>query len=56
MRAIYCLIYTSYLFWGLKLDFGKLKLANIPRAMLVIFQYLIGIICLAYLANYIIST
>ncbi|MDB4918790.1 hypothetical protein [Mucilaginibacter sp.] len=48
-------IYTSYIFWGLKLDVEKLTLKSIPLFVLVMFQYLSGIVCLAYLANFILS-
>ena len=48
------LMYTAALFWGIKLDLGQLSVRNIPLALLIVFQYAIGIICLAYIANYII--
>ncbi len=54
-HLVYCFIYTSYIFWGWKLDLSKLKLANLWLACWIILQYLIGIICLAYLANYVIT-
>lgn len=54
-RAAYCLLFTCYIFWGWKLEFDRLKVESLRLAGWIILQYLIGIICLAYLAGYIIS-
>ncbi|MEQ8361782.1 MAG: hypothetical protein RH948_02880 [Cyclobacteriaceae bacterium] len=51
----YIFIYTSFIFWGLKLDFDKLGIQKIGMLFWVIFQYIVGFVCLAYLANYIIT-
>ena len=53
--AVYCLVYTAYIFWGFKISLERLKLKNLVLALWVITQYTIGIICLAYLANFIIT-
>lgn len=50
-----CCLYTGYIFFGLKLNIEKIKLNNILLVVIVILQYCIGIICLAYLANLIIT-
>jgi len=50
-----CIIYTFFVFWGLKLDFEKLKVAHIGFTVLILTQYLTGIVCLAYIANIIIA-
>jgi hypothetical protein len=53
--AAYCLFYTGYVFLGFKLDFKLLRLKNLWLAGYIILQSIIGLICLAYMANYIIS-
>lgn len=54
-RTIYIFLYTGFVFWGLRLDVSKIKFDSTLLALYIIIQYLVGIICLAYLANYIIS-
>jgi hypothetical protein len=49
------LLYTAFIFWGLKLDLKELKIKNWWALILVVFEYTIGVICLAYIANYIIT-
>lgn len=49
------LTYTAYIFFGIKLDIEKLQLGRFRAAMWVVFQYVLGIICLAYIANLILS-
>lgn len=53
--ALYTLFYTGYIFFGLKLDYDLLKLRHLGYASYIVLQFVTGIICLAYLANYIIS-
>ena len=53
--AVYCFLYTGFVFWGVKLSIDKLKIKNVYLAVWIIFQYSAGVICLAYLANYIIT-
>jgi hypothetical protein len=55
LTPLHCLLYTGTIFWGLKLDMREINFSNIPLAISVIVQYSIGIVCLAYLANYIIA-
>jgi len=50
----YCLYFTGTIFWGIKLDVDKISLKNMWLVSLIILEYIAGIICLAYLANYII--
>lgn len=52
---LYCLLYTNYIFWGLKLDIEKIKLNNLGLVIWIFAQYLIGIFCLAWIANFIIT-
>ncbi|MGF7075327.1 hypothetical protein [Mucilaginibacter sp. 3215] len=49
------LLYTAFIFWGLKLDLKELKIKNWWALILIVFEYTIGVICLAYIANYIIT-
>lgn len=51
----YCLVYTAFIFWGLNLKIDKIKLSNKGLFAWIIGQYVIGIICLAYIANIIIT-
>jgi hypothetical protein len=52
---ILCIIYTGYLFFGLRFETGKLKFTNLALLIWVTIQYAVGIVCLAYLANLIIA-
>lgn len=46
-----CAIYTGFIFFGLKLDIEKLKLADWAIAFWIVVQYVAGLIALAYIAN-----
>lgn len=48
-------IYTSYVFWGLKLDLKEVEIRKPVFFAILIIEYLMGLICIAYIANYIIS-
>ncbi|MEO1051005.1 MAG: pentapeptide repeat-containing protein [Bacteroidota bacterium] len=48
--------YTALIFFGLKMSTENLKLENPFGVAYIFFQYVIGLVCLAYLANYIISS
>lgn len=48
-------IYTSFIFWGVRLDLKELRLNLWWALLVIIFEYSIGVICLAYIANYIIT-
>jgi hypothetical protein len=54
-RIPYVFIYTGYIFWGLKLDIDKVHIHKIWLFSYVLFQYLAGIVCLAYIANLIVN-
>lgn len=47
------LIYTAYVFWGLKLDFKDVSIKI--GLVLLLTEYIAGLICLAYIANYLIT-
>ncbi len=51
----YCLVYTSFIFWGINLKIDKIKLNNKGLFIYLIVQYVLGIICLAHIANIIIT-
>lgn len=53
--AFYCLVYTFFIFWGLKLNVEKLRVSNIGYTILILVQYFVGIVCLAYIANIVIT-
>lgn len=48
-------VYSAYLFWGVKLDIKEIEIRKPLIYSLLIIEYISGIICLAYIANYIIS-
>lgn len=51
----YVFLYTSYIFWGLRLDINNLGIHKIGLFGYVLLQYVTGVVCLAYLANWIIT-
>ncbi len=48
-------LYTAFIFWGLKLELKEIKIGSWTGIILIITQYILGVICLAYLANYVLS-
>lgn len=54
-RLSYIFLYTAYIFWGLKLDIEKINISKTRLFYYVLLQYVTGVICLAYLANLIIT-
>jgi hypothetical protein len=51
----YVLIYTCLIFWGIRLEREKVGIDDLGIFFYVIVQYVGGLICLAYIANWIIS-
>jgi len=49
------IVYTAYIFWGLKLDLKEIELKKPAVYMLIMFEYVTGLICIAYVANYVFS-
>lgn len=45
--------FTCFVFWGLRLDIRKLNI-NSPVMAYILFQYFVGLVCMAYIANAII--
>ena len=49
------LIYTSIIFYGIKLDFTKLETKRLDVVICLLLEYIAGLIAIAYIANLIIS-
>jgi hypothetical protein len=49
------IIYTCMIFWGIRLEREKVGIDNFGVFFYIIVQYVVGLICLAYIANWIIS-
>jgi hypothetical protein len=47
--------YTSLIFFGLKMSVDRINFDRWGYALLLIFEYSFGLICLAYLVNFIIN-
>jgi hypothetical protein len=54
-RFWYTFLFTCLVFWGINLDKRELRLKNLGYIFYIILQYLVGIVCLAYLAAFILS-
>jgi hypothetical protein len=50
-RQITVFIYTCYIFFSLKIDFGKLRYKSGRTLFLFFIQYIIGLTCLFFIAN-----
>ena len=49
------ILYTAYVYWGLKIDLKELEPRKYFYLSIINCQYLLGIVFLAYIANYIIT-
>ncbi|WP_158799804.1 hypothetical protein [Pedobacter sp. L105] len=47
-------IYTSFIFWGLRLDMQEFTVKKIRIYIYIIFQYLLGLLCAAYIVNFLV--
>jgi hypothetical protein len=45
------ILYSSIIFWAIKLDFERLSFRKVHLAIWIIFQYIVGLICLGYTVN-----
>ncbi len=54
-RFLLCLLYSGFIFYGLKFEFNRLKIKNIAVIIWLIVQYIIGVISLAYIASLILN-
>jgi len=53
-KLVYTFYYTSLIFFGLKLSIEKINYSHPGGVAYLLFQYTVGLICLAYIANFII--
>jgi len=53
-RLWYCFLYTSFVFFKINFDFGKMNFASKYMVILLI-QYLIGLVCTGFILNLIIA-
>jgi|GEM_PF-1563020 len=53
-QIVPAVIYTALIFFGLKISVEKINYKNIPGAIYIYSQYLLGLVCIAFIANYII--
>jgi uncharacterized membrane protein len=51
----YVFVYTCYIFWGIRLNVEKLGIRKFSLFIYVMLQYTVGIVCLAYIANIILT-
>jgi len=55
LRVPAVFVYTFYLFWGVRLEIKEMEVRNPPVFAILIIEYVSGLICLAYIANFIIT-
>lgn len=53
--AVNCFMLTCVIFWGLRIKIDKFKLENYGICAYIMLQYMVGIVCVAYIANIIIA-
>jgi len=54
--ALLSILYTLLIFFGVRLQTDRFKYFHFSWVIYILFQYTVGIICLAYLANFIITS
>ena len=54
-KQVLTIYYTGMIFFGLKMSFEKINYGNLGIVSFLFFQYLIGLLCVAYLFNFVIS-
>ena len=54
-RTHYAFLYTTNIFFPLKLELKNLDFGKIIPTAYVLFMYVMGILCLGYLANFILQ-
>jgi hypothetical protein len=50
-KLVYVFVFTSFIFFSLRVDFDKLKYSDRRYLFIFFLQYLVGLICLFFLAN-----
>jgi hypothetical protein len=48
-------MYTGWIFFKLSIDFDKIRIQRLGWLFIILLEYLIGILCTAYLINWIVS-
>jgi hypothetical protein len=48
-------LYTTFVFFGLKIDFGKLNYSNKPNVVVFFIEYLTWLICMFFILNVILK-
>lgn len=54
-KSMSVILYTGFLFWGLRFEIKDIALKNRYVVLLVILQYITGVVCLAFIAHFILS-
>ena len=54
-RTSTIILYTSYIFWGLKLNVERINIKYWPAIFLIFLEYVLGLVCLGYIAHYILA-
>ncbi|MEP7170581.1 MAG: hypothetical protein ABI855_14520, partial [Bacteroidota bacterium] len=56
-RFVNSFIYTNIIFWALRVDVKEMKFRDhLAAASYIMLMYVTGIICLAYMVNYVIQS
>jgi hypothetical protein len=53
--AVDGLLYTTFIFWNLRLEWKEIRTRHYWLVLYVILQYIVGLVCLSYLANLILT-
>ena len=55
-RLFYSLMFSLFIFFGLKIDLKNLKLNRAGGVSYILFQFIVGLVCLAFIAENIVSS
>jgi len=48
-------LFTAFVFWGVRFDLKEMEIRHRGIVLLLVTEYVVGVICLAYIANFVIS-
>lgn len=54
-RAMNCFVYTCFIFWAINLNVNSVNLKNRGIFAYMILQFMVGLVCVAYIANMVLS-
>jgi hypothetical protein len=54
-RFLLCMFYSGFIFYGFRFEFKNFKIDKVGYAFIIIIQYVLGLVSLAYIANLIIT-